>query len=737
MQFVFGKQDCQNIRRSLRQEWLETNGLGDYASSTLVGCNTRKYHGLLVADIMDPPGRHVLLSTLEESFIVGGRECFFSCRRHPGIYYPRGHEYLQKAEIGPWVEQHYRFGDIRMHRSLMMIPGRRLLLLRYKLLSLPETPFARPPVLRVKPLLAFRSMHSLTHANLDLQVKTWPAVSGFTVRPYNILPPLFMQVAGKFVFHPSPDWYRNVEYMVEEERGFPYSEDLFQPGILDIEMPPDKPLFLVASTEQIDSPDDELEAMWNAEAARRLAAAARFENVSPSALRPGSLAAALSCEARRFTVRDAAGQASVVAGYHWFGAWGRDTCISVPGLTFFAGRKQEGLSILLRMGQSARNGLIPNVFAPDGRHAYNCVDASLWYIWALQMMDKTMPEAELLLREQCWPVIKEIIRAYASGTVPHVREDAEGFLHVGDATTQLTWMDANVRGRPVTPRYGCPVEINALWYNALAFARTLARRYEESGWDCLDKLNRMQEEFRKRFWVERGRYLADVWRPDGQDRALRPNQLFAVSLPYAILDEEDRHAVVETVRTSLLTPFGLRTLWPGDPQYCPVYTGGPEQRDAAYHQGTVWPWLLGAYTDAVLRTAWDVDGAAARLLETVTPLFSEHLSEAGIGTISEIFDGDPPHTPNGCIAQAWSIAEVLRMLEMLRQASPAVYAAWEGNLMRGMTMDEQFPSRPLPVSSDAENMQDVFAWAPSFASEDAGVKNKDGGSKRASRRKRA
>ena len=263
--------------------------------------------------------------------------------------------------------------------------------------------------------------------------------------------------------------------------------------------------------------------------------------------------------------------------------------------------------------------------------------------------------------------------------------DAEGFLSVGNPGTQLTWMDAVANGRPVTPRHGQPVEISALWYNALAFADSLAKAFGEPEWRRTKQLDAMRSVFFKRYWVtdERGDYLADVWRDGGVETCVRPNQLFALSLPYPVLDEERYASVLSRVRRCLLTPYGLRTLAPSAPGYRPLYEGGPAERDEAYHQGTVWPWLLGAYGEAVLRAAWDVPGSVRELLRTIRPLFAQHLGDAGIGSVSEIFDGDPPHLPNGCIAQAWSVAECLRLLYLLKEAAPGIYAEWEANARKG------------------------------------------------------
>jgi predicted glycogen debranching enzyme len=382
---------------------------------------------------------------------------------------------------------------------------------------------------------------------------------------------------------------------------------------------------------------------------------------------------------------------AVLAGYHWFDAWGRDTCISLPGLTLFAGNVEEGERQLRAIGASAKNGLIPNCFAPDGvHHAYNSVDASLWYVWTVQQFDQHGKNPDLI-RNVCWPVIKSIIDAFTAGPMPTVFVDDAGMLHAGNAATQLTWMDAMVNGRPVTPRHGCPVEINALWYNALAYADELAARYDEPKRRCPDRLALTRQTFNGRFWLDdQGGYLADVWNDDDHaDGSLRPNQIFAVSLPYPVLAEDHWQQVVERVRRALLTPFGLRTLAPSDAEYRAVYYGRAEARDSAYHQGTVWPWLLGAYGDALLRITPNPAKAVTELLDLLSPLFVKHLARTGLGSISEVFDASPPHYPNGCIAQAWSVAEPLRLLACLRAVAPKVFSRWEAVCFNEMPLGER------------------------------------------------
>ena len=664
MRFSFDKAACQNTRRALHKEWLLTNGLGDYASSSVLCCNTRKYHGLLAVNT--PLGRHVLLSALEESVLGGGKEFFLSTSQHPRTLHPRGHEYLESVCLDHWPQFTYRVGDVRLRREMFLVRGASRLALRWSIQGISKLP---PLTLRIRPLLAYRHFHALTTANPHLNAQTTQVPQGFSITPYAGLPTLFVQVSGPHAFLPAPDWFHHVEYMQERERGFAYSEDLFQPGILEIPLPPlpeGGSVCMVVGTQELTQDPAEL---WQTESQARMRS-----HESDEAGLIGHLARA----GRQFCIEGPSGRPAVLAGYHWFDAWGRDTLISLPGLAFYAQRTDFGLRVLEQVAASLKNGLTPNCFAEDGNHAYNSADASLWYAFAVQCYLKENPDGLNWVRERAWPALKAIVEGYRQGPGMDIYVDENGLLHAGNEHTQLTWMDAQADGRPVTPRHGCPVELNALWYNTLAFVDHLASLFREPEWEAAKALRALRASFFEHFWVARGGgYLGDVWREGLLDQSVRPNQILAVSLPYPVLEEQHQPQVVECVRNKLLTPFGLRTLSPDDPGYRGRYEGGPAERDAAYHQGTVWPWLLGHYTDALLRVAWDVDGAAQALLDRVTPLFCDHLADAGLASISEIFDASPPYRPNGCIAQAWSVAECLRMLVRLRQAAPQVYAAWE------------------------------------------------------------
>lgn len=357
----------------------------------------------------------------------------------------------------------------------------------------------------------------------------------------------------------------------------------------------------------------------------------------------------------------------IIAGYHWFDDWGRDTLISLPGLTLCCGRPQEGTAILESLGKYEKNGLLPNFFSNEGKgNGYNSVDASLWYFWTVQQMRKYNGDLQKI-RTSFWPVMKNIIKNFLAGTVFDIHMSDNGLLHAGNRDTNLTWMDATVGGRPVTPRWGFPVEINALWYNAICFAGELAGLFGELDLFPADLPARIGRSFQDTFWIEEGAYLGDVFSQGALDHAVRPNQIFALSLPFSPLSPAQATGVVDKVKTHLLTPCGLRTLSPDDRAYQGRYEGNEAKRDGAYHQGTVWPWMLASFGEACLKVAEDKKEAKVFLLEQLRSFLRRHLWVAGLGCISEIFDGDPPHTPRGCMSQAWSTGELIRLYSILQE----------------------------------------------------------------------
>jgi predicted glycogen debranching enzyme len=376
---------------------------------------------------------------------------------------------------------------------------------------------------------------------------------------------------------------------------------------------------------------------------------------------------ALLREGRRFLIATPAGRPAIIAGYPWFESWGRDTLISLPGLCFYAGRIKEGGDILTEISRHEKDGFLPNFFSASGNpEAYNSVDSSLWYFWAVQELLKTTND-KALIRNNFWPVMKHIIASFIKGSLFETGADDSGLLHAGNPDTALTWMDARVDSKPVTSRHGYPVEINALWYNALCFSRELAADFGEPELFDSGFVPHLRTAFQEKFWNAGDNCLGDVWTEGILDCSIRPNQIFAVSLPFSPLDEEQQKAVVSAVREHLLTPFGLRTLSPADPKFRGSYTGGPHERDSAYHQGTVWPWLLGAFGQAAILTADNKDQEKDSLKKYLRAFLYKHLPEAGIGGVSEVFDGNYPHNPGGCISQAWSVAELTRLYFLLSE----------------------------------------------------------------------
>lgn len=660
MALTIDERTCQNLRESLQHEWLETNGIGGYASGTLVGCNTRKYHGLLVASLTEPAGRFVLLSKYEDSVLAEGREVSLSCNRYPGVFHPDGYRHLNEFRLDEGPVFRYRIGEVVIRKRLLMVEGENTVLARYDLVESPH-----PVTLRLRPLLAFRRHHELKREDGVIRTATKAVDRGFVIHPYPGLPPLSIQTSLPSAFAPAPDWYRRFEYLREAERGYDHHEDLFMPGTMDIALEPGGSVVVSASVTRREAPSPQF---WEQELARRRAEA----ELDRQAVRPGrdvptaALLPSLIRAGRHFVIRTPSPDArpTIIAGYPWFDDWGRDTLISLPGLTFCSGRPDPGVSILKSMGPHERNGLIPNFFGahPD-QNAYNCVDASLWYCWAVQQMLAWTGDPATV-RAHFWPVMQRILNAFMRGTVNDVFMAEDGLLHAGNPSTQLTWMDAKVRGVPVTSRHGFAVEINALWYNALCFAGQLAHDFAEAPFWPGDLTTRLRAAFSRKFWMESENCLADCVSQGVTDTAIRPNQILAVSLPFSPLAHYQQVGVVERVRRDLLTPYGLRTLAPQDPAYRGRYEGDQDSRDAAYHQGTVWPWLLGHFGEAYLRVAGDRKQAIRFLMREITPLLDYGLKGAGLRNLPEVFDGTPPHRANGCPAQAWSTAELIRLFAL-------------------------------------------------------------------------
>ncbi|MBI4307390.1 MAG: glycogen debranching enzyme family protein [Chloroflexi bacterium] len=651
---------------ALEAEWLVTNGLGGYASSTVVGANTRRYHGLLVAALKPPVGRTALLSKLEEELEVEkARYTLSASEYHDGAIAQGGYQLLRSVRFEGSIPTFvFQAGRAVLEKTVWMARERNTTYVRYTLREAPV-----PAVLHLRPLVTHREFHSLTQGARAWRFSLGRARKGYELRASPTAAPLRLWVVPHAGLQEQPDWYWRFLYRQERQRGLDCLEDLYTPGVFTASLAPGASLTVVASAEPPEDVDLDAARAWDLEK-RRQATLLRQAGHSPGgapALGPqkdtgpstDSFPARLALAADQFLVRRPSagpGGRTAIAGYHWFGDWGRDTMISLPGLCLATGRHEEARAILRGFAQHIDQGLLPNRFPEAGEPPeYTAADATLWCFPALGAYLRSTQDKSLLL--DIYVSLEEVISWHRRGTRYGIAVDpSDGLLKAGTPGVPLTWMDARVDGWVVTSRWGKPVEINALWYNALMFMAKWTEEMSRDSTTYQEQADIVRESFNRRFWYGNGGYLYDVVDgEEGDDPSLRPNQLLAISLPYPVLDRHRWPPVLDAVRSQLLTPYGLRTLAPDHPRYKGRYEGDQRSRDDAYHQGTVWPWLLGAYVDALLRVQGDASAARQALQE-----LPESLWQAGMGSLSEVFDGDPPHTARGCIAQAWSVAEVLR-----------------------------------------------------------------------------
>ncbi len=636
------------------REWLVTNGIGGYAAGSLSGANTRGYHGLLVAATTPPTGRRVVLSKLEETVTMSGETFELSANVYPGAVHPNGYQFLHSFEGYPAPRFVYSLPTgALLTKTIWMLRGSNVTYVKYELEQ------AKGPVqLRLSPLVCWKDFHGEMRERPDYPFDV--ALSCSEVRivaepggaPLRLLAPM----SG---WQPADYWHRNILHPREQERGLGFVEDLYCPGHMDFMLAAGEAATVTAAFGDV---PEEPQSAWNELCARQ----ARLIQAAEAR---GSVEEALTISADSFIVESCGDhqlRSSVLAGYPWFSDWGRDTMISLPGLCLATGRADTARRILLEYAKHISQGMIPNRFPDEGVEAeYNTVDATLWYIHAIDQYEMQRGSSPSIIVE-LWSSILDILDWHTKGTRFGIAVDpSDGLLAAGESGVQLTWMDARVGEWVVTPRMGKPVEINALWYNALRIAAKWAEAQGVSASQFVDQAARVRKSFQEKFVRLDGEGLYDVLTSSGPDASIRPNQIFAASLPHSPLTSAQRSMVVAAVRRHLLTPYGLRTLSPADPAFRGRFEGAPVDRDAAYHQGTAWPWLLGAYIEAYLRQGGNPK-EAARLLQ---PL-GEHLLDAGIGQVSEVFDGSEPHRPGGCIAQAWSTAELLRALRLVQVGAP-------------------------------------------------------------------
>jgi predicted glycogen debranching enzyme len=644
MMIELDQENCRDLNIALTREWLETNGIGGFSSSTICGLNTRRYHGLLTAATKPPVGRLVLLSKLEETLAIDGRRYELSSNQYPGVIHPRGFNYQTGFRLDPFPVFTYEVEGIRLEKSVFMVQGENTTVVQYELRHTADSSH-QDIQLEIRPLIAFRDYHSTTHENgaLNAHVESAPGLTSF--RPYTDQPALHLA-------HDPADvdangcWYRNFQYAIEQERGLDFVEDLFNPCRLTFNINVRTKVSIVASTEQHNAAN---------------AAAYGQAEIERRATSKDDMVTLLRSAADQFIVSRERGE-TVIAGYHWFADWGRDTMIALPGLTLVNGRWDIAKHVLTEFSRHVDQGMLPNRF-PDAGEApeYNTVDATLWFFEAVRSFVQYTGDYEFV-RTSLYSVLEDIIHWHVKGTRYQIHVDDDGLLFSGEPGVQLTWMDARVGDRLVTPRHGKPVEIQALWYNALRVMEDLAGRLNEprSRKEYGAMADKARASFNKQFWNEQAGCLYDVINGEFRDASIRPNQVIAISLTNTIVAKDKAKSILSVIERELLTPRGLRTLSPSDPDYIGRYEGAPGTRDSAYHQGTIWPWLMGPYITASIKTLGPEAGRT--LAATWLKNFQPHLQEACLGQVSEIFDGDAPHAPRGCVAQAWSVAELLRAI---------------------------------------------------------------------------
>lgn len=643
----FDKEICTNFQESSIREWLETNGIGGFAASTVSGANTRRYHGLLTAATRPPLGRLTMLSKFEETLIVGGERFELSSNQYPLRVHPDGYIFLKNFRLDPFPVWTFEVEGIEIEKKIFMVGGQNTTVCRWSVVGGRRFEI----FLELKPLFSFVDYHALQHETNEINMEFTKKENIVSIKPLNDLPQLFLS-HNAVEIEKTGYWYRNFEYEIEKERGFDFSEDLFQPFKLKFDLS-ETASVIVSTEKQVIS---DVETFEKSEIERR-------ENLIKDAGAKDDFAKQLVIAADQFIVSRGEGK-TIIAGYPWFSDWGRDTMIALNGLTLATNRAEVAKSILLEFSRHISEGMLPNRFPDAGDEAeYNTVDATLWYFEAVRAFAEKTGDYEFI-EENLYGKLVEIIVWHLKGTRFNIHVDTDGLLFAGEEGLQLTWMDAKYEREVFTPRIGKAVEIQALWYNALCIMADFAERFsdEDGAAQYRSTAEIARESFNKVFWNEAEECLFDVVKNGEKDASVRPNQIFAVSLPNTMLSIGTAKKIVEKVESELLTPFGLRSLSPNDAKYRPVYTGSPFERDSAYHQGTVWGWLIGAFVDSYRKVHPNGHKTEARIAEILEG-FKIHLSEAGLGQISEIFDADSPHKPRGCFAQAWSVAEVLRVLK--------------------------------------------------------------------------
>ncbi len=640
----FDKNQLVNLEYSLNRELIRSNRAGAYANSTIINCNTRKYHGMLITP---QPGidheNHVLVSSVDETVIQMEAAFNLGIHKYPGnVYNPKGHKYIRDFVTEPIPKLTYRVGGVILTKEMAFSTREDRMIIKYTLVEAHS-----PTKLKIKPFLAFRNIHTLSKENILADKKYEKVPQGIKVRMYQGYTDLFIQISKPNEYTHVPDWYYNIEYQEEMDRGYEYQEDLYVPGFFEFDIAKGESVYISIGTQEI--LPSSMKRVFNAELEKRIPRN-NFKNCLINA-------------AQQFIVKQGK-KTEILAGFPWFGRTGRTTFVSLPGLTLIHGDFITCKSVIDTMVAEMHGPFFPNTGAGNSA-TYNAADTSLWFFWALQQYAEFSGKQKEIWKEY-GKKMKIILDNYRDGTEFGIHMDTDGLISAGVPGVALTWMDAYADGKPVTPRMGKCVEINALWYNAVCFSLELAALAGDDSfvknWTPLSL--QIPDSFLHTFWGPEKRYLADYVNGEYKDWAVRPNMIFAASLPYSPVSEEIRKDVLSRVRQELLTPRGLRTLTPKSPVFKGTYFGDQRERESAYHQGTVRPWLLGHFAEGYLR----IHGKSGlSIIKGIFQGFESVMTEHGIGTISEIYDGDPPHTARGAISYSTSVAELLRLTYLINK----------------------------------------------------------------------
>ncbi len=640
----FDKDQLVNLEYSLYREILRTNRAGSYLSTTLSGCNTRKYHGLLVCpfDELDG-GKHVLLSSLDETIIQHNTEFNLGIHKYSGDHYePKGHKYIRDIEVNHIPKTVYRVGGVLLQRERLLVENEQQVLIRYTLLDAHS-----PTTLRFKPFLAFRNVHTLSKANLYANTKYKPITQGVKLRLYDAYPYLHMQFSKEPDFVPVPHWYYDIEYIKEQHRGYDFQEDLFVPGYF--ELPIAKGESIVFSAATFEAKPASFKQKFTREVNKRIPRETFLDNIDNAA--------------QQFIVKKN-GQTDIIAGFPWYGARTRQTFVALPGLTLERDDTATFEAVMDTQLNRLQDGLFPKICGQYDCE-YDTSDASLWFFWALQEYHSHLKDSKYIWQKY-GPAIKQILHGYRDGQKFNIKMADNGLIDATTPNIALTWMDSYIQGKPVVHRPGMTVEVNALWYNALCFSLELAHANSDKAFIAEWEATSVQvaQSFLDTFWDDRKGYLADYVSGTYKNWSVRPNMLLAAALDYSPLDREKQKLVLSVVKKQLLTPRGLRSLSPQDPLYKGQCEGSPDERERAIHQGTVWPWWIQFFVKAYLEIH---KRGGLPFVQKIIEGFEEEMSEHCIGTISETYNGNPPHSAKGSISQAWSVAAVIKAYKLVRE----------------------------------------------------------------------